>query len=758
MFRSFLNARMLCGKRWISFPFSARLNVAIATILLIIIADFRAEAQVVPGFNYQAIVRNPSGEIMSEQPVNIGIELLQGDANGPVAFNELHVTKTDKFGLVNLRVGSIHTDLLGDISWDEGPYYIRVSVNGLPMGTSPLLSVPYAMYALKTGEPGPAGPPGEPGTSNWVDGEENVTTQVRVGIGTDTPVASLHVTHLSDGLGNVLFQGSFAGSDDHNPPIYGSGTRMMWYPAKAAFRAGRVSDTQWDKDQIGEYSAAFGLDARARGNHSFSMGRETEATGDHGVALGLYTIASGIGSTALGANSAATGFRATAMGNETVAYGDFSTAMGFKTQAMGLYSMAMGDQSVANGNAAKAWGYMNLAGGRASTAWGMDAEAAGQAATAWGVSTTAPASGATAWGNKTGATGNYSVAWGESSRAKALNSTSWGKNTNTEGDNSTAWGDNSSATATAATAWGSGNLSSASYSTSWGQNNEATGTLSTVWGIQSKATGGQSTAWGLNTLAAGVRSTAWGYETTAPSANETVLGHFSTLYIPNSQVNIVDADRLFVVGNGTSNNNRSNAFTILKNGKAGIGNVNPLTTLHVRHATIASGAQPLEGIRLENSGSGNYHWTFYVLNSTGALALYNTNWGNTPIGYFSSIDGSYIGMSSRSLKSDIEVLGNEVMRKALLLEPVSYFMRSNPSQPKMGFIAEDVLQVFPELVEVVNEEFQIMGINYSGLSVVAIKAIQEQQKTIVNLENAIASQQEIINLLMKRISLLEKEN
>jgi len=744
---------MHSGSERIHFPFSTRLILTTVIILLIHISIFETYSQVPGGFNYQAVLRDKEGNVKANESVTLVIRLRQGAADGAVVFNEVHTVATNNFGLVNLIAGSINTEDFAILDWSAGPYFIEIFVNDIFMGVSALQSVPYAHYAASGGKPGPQGPAG---TSHWDDGDGHVSIPVRVGVGTNAPAASLHVTHLPDGLGNVLLQGNFVGPGEHDPPAYGSGTRMMWYPAMAALRAGRVSENQWDKDQIGEYSVALGLDVKARGHHALAIGRETEATGDHGVALGLYTKASGIGSTAMGAGSSASGFRSTAMGNESVAFGDFSTAMGFKTQAMGLHSMAMGDQNVALGNASKAWGVMNLAAGNTSTAWGMEVQASGQLATAWGVSTRAPATGATAWGNKTGATGNYSVAWGEDTRATALNSTSWGKNTKSEGTNSTAWGDNSSATAIAATAWGSGTVSSGNYSTSWGQNNEATGVLSTTWGIQSKATGGQSTAWGLNTLAAGVRSTAWGYETTAHSANETVLGHFSTIYIPSSQVNLISTDRLFVVGNGTSGNNRSNALTILKNGKTGIGNVNPITTLHVRHATIPNGNPPLEGIRLENSGSGNFHWTFYVLNSTGALALYNTYWGNTPIGYFSSIDGGYLSMSNRGLKSDIVTLGSEVLQNVLKLEPVSFYMLNNHQQKKIGFIAEDISQVFPELVEVVNDDLQIMGVNYSGLSVVAIKAIQEQQKTIDHLESTVKNQQEMIQLLMERVSLLEK--
>ena len=51
-------------------------------------------------------------------------------------------------------------------------------------------------------------------------------------------------------------------------PLEGAGTRMMWYPRKAAFRAGGISGTQWDAANIGAYSVAIGQDVRASGDNS----------------------------------------------------------------------------------------------------------------------------------------------------------------------------------------------------------------------------------------------------------------------------------------------------------------------------------------------------------------------------------------------------------------------------------------------------------------------------------------------------------
>src|SRR5688500_5706382 len=81
----------------------------------------------------------------------------------------------------------------------------------------------------------------------------------RVGLNTTSPVAMLHVKDSS-----VVFTGPpTLPVDPGQPPVSGAGSRMMWFADKAALRAGYVSGTQWNKDNIGKYSVAIGEDAMA---------------------------------------------------------------------------------------------------------------------------------------------------------------------------------------------------------------------------------------------------------------------------------------------------------------------------------------------------------------------------------------------------------------------------------------------------------------------------------------------------------------
>jgi hypothetical protein len=83
-------------------------------------------------------------------------------------------------------------------------------------------------------------------------------------------------------------------------PVEGAGTRMLWYPEKAAFRAGYINGTQWDEANIGLYSVAMGQSVRASGDNSVAMGVRSTAANGSSFAVGEDNTASGYASVALG--------------------------------------------------------------------------------------------------------------------------------------------------------------------------------------------------------------------------------------------------------------------------------------------------------------------------------------------------------------------------------------------------------------------------------------------------------------------------
>jgi len=131
------------------------------TLLFLSMGIFYVLGQSPLGFNYQAVIRNSSGEIVPSHTVGIKISILQGSVTGDEVYSETFTPETNGFGLVNLIIGSGVTKF-GDfieIDWSSGDFFIKVELDlsggesYTEMGTTQLLSVPYANYAF-SGNPG----------------------------------------------------------------------------------------------------------------------------------------------------------------------------------------------------------------------------------------------------------------------------------------------------------------------------------------------------------------------------------------------------------------------------------------------------------------------------------------------------------------------------------------------------------------------------------------------------------------------------
>ena len=164
---------------------------SILTTLLICLLATIAVAQAPQSFSYQTIIRSTDWEVIQDQDVSLRLTILEDSPAGDVVYQESHAATTSNIGLVNLAIGE-GVILSGDftaIDWGNHSYFIEVGldVTGggafVPMGTSQLRSVPYALYAETSNNPGPAGadgidgaegPQGEPGV-NGTNGNDGAT-------------------------------------------------------------------------------------------------------------------------------------------------------------------------------------------------------------------------------------------------------------------------------------------------------------------------------------------------------------------------------------------------------------------------------------------------------------------------------------------------------------------------------------------------------------------------------------------------------
>ncbi len=135
------------------------------TILCITIASItQLQAQAPQGFNYQATVRNSSGDLIVNTNVDFKFNIMQGSQTNLPVFTEIHYVPTDDLGHVNLVIGqgTATTGVFSQLDWSLGSYYLGIELDTgsgyVAMGTTQLLSVPYALYAENSGNSTPTTP------------------------------------------------------------------------------------------------------------------------------------------------------------------------------------------------------------------------------------------------------------------------------------------------------------------------------------------------------------------------------------------------------------------------------------------------------------------------------------------------------------------------------------------------------------------------------------------------------------------------
>ena len=127
----------------------------ITLLALIVITIINAQAP--QGFNYQATVRNSSGALITNQNVLFKFNIMLNSQTSLPIYSETHQAPTDDLGQVNLTIGAgtSTTGTFTGINWASGTYYLGIELNTgaayVAMGTTQLLSVPYALYANSAG-------------------------------------------------------------------------------------------------------------------------------------------------------------------------------------------------------------------------------------------------------------------------------------------------------------------------------------------------------------------------------------------------------------------------------------------------------------------------------------------------------------------------------------------------------------------------------------------------------------------------------
>jgi len=278
----------------------------------------------------------------------------------------------------------------------------------------------------------------------------------------------------------------------------------------------------------------------------------------------------------------------------------------------------------------------------------------------------------------------------------------------------------SSTVGTSNSAFGSHTL----YSNETGNFNVAVGGKS----LFSNITGGGNVAIGVNSMQqniSGSKNTGFGYNATVGNSNlvnATAIGADA----------IVDCNNCMALGSIAGQNGATN------NIKVGIGISSPLSPLHIKQTNdiypVVGG-----GLRLERNANLN-HWEIGTDNSNDLDFSYN----NGVKAFISSASGLLVSPSDLRLKKDINLIGT-VLPAIMKLQPKTYHYKTNEdgSPLSYGFIAQEVEKFFPDFVTTKGPD-NMKAIAYQEFTIVAIKAIQEQQT--------------IIETQQKQMDALQKEN
>jgi hypothetical protein len=358
----------------------------------------------------------------------------------------------------------------------------------------------------------------------------------------------------------------------------------------------------------------------------------------------------------------------------------------------------------------------------------------------------------THWSNDS--TGQYSVALGYDSKAIGSTAMALGIRPVARGDGSVALGYESGATEFASTAIGHQCVASGQYSLALGQESAASGSNSTALGYDNEASGQYSTAIGRGTtasgsnahalgyqaLASGDVSFAWGWDAEASGFGSFAIGNASEASGHNSMAIGFSSDAKggysYAIGKSVTADT-SNCFAI------GIGSVVVDLTNDIENSMMIGFDSNLPTLFVGPSSGYNTTGNVGIATSTPTRTLsVNGDAGGT---------SDWHNDSDARLKKNIQTI-DDALEKVMALRGVNFEWRETENHPEglqMGLVAQEVLEVVPEVVDQKGEYYSITT---ASLVALLIEGMKEQQRQIENYEGQMGALREELLLSQEQLS------
>jgi uncharacterized protein (TIGR02145 family) len=179
--------------------------------------------------NYQTVVRDAGGNLITDHLVSFRLSIIMGEPNGLVVYSETHSGMTNQFGLVSLAIGggTINSGTFHSITWGSSTYFLKTEFDPAGgadyhlMGITQFLSVPYSFSSNKTG-----------GVESYSQDQLDTLTATKGMVVLNTTSSMLNVytgSHWVNTVGQVVFTINFTDArDGHTYPaiVIGNQTWM----------------------------------------------------------------------------------------------------------------------------------------------------------------------------------------------------------------------------------------------------------------------------------------------------------------------------------------------------------------------------------------------------------------------------------------------------------------------------------------------------------------------------------------------------